>query len=95
MKVLVVISLLLMSILSDLPSAKDVQDRVKKRYDKLFFADGEKRLPYVCVACDKFIVSDDDRCHLTVEKLQAARDVLHWSTYPDERRTSDIEEHFQ
>ena len=83
-----------MSILSDLPSAKDVQDRVKKRYDKLFFSDGEKRLPYVCVACDKFIVSDGDRCHLTVEKLQAARDVLHWSTYPDERRTSDIEEHF-
>ena len=47
---------LLMSILTDLPSAEEVQERVNQRYDSLYYTDSDRgRLACVCVVCDKFI----------------------------------------
>ena len=86
---------LLMSALTDLPSAEEVQERVNQRHDGLYCTDSDRgRLPCVCVVCDKFLVSSNERKHLTVKKLVAARERLHWSTQKDDRRKPEVEAHF-
>ena len=48
------------SVKGKLPSAEEIQERIDKRYDELYYKPEKgKRIPYVCVVCDSFIVGKD------------------------------------
>ena len=48
------------SVKGKLPSAEEIQQRIDERYDELYFKPEKgKRIPYVCVVCDSFIVGKD------------------------------------
>ena len=78
-----------------LPKVEETHERVRKRYDGLFHQkeDGTRQ-PLVCVVCDKFLVEEDDRCHVAVAKLVGARSALCWDSHPDERRKEAVQRHF-
>ena len=79
-----------------LPSAEEVKQRVNERFDKLYYWSADnKRTPYVCVVCDRFIVKKDDLMHLDVEYLKKAKEVLEWKSHEDDRRKEEIELHFK
>ena len=83
-------------VVDSLPKAEEMHERVRERYDALFhLKEDGTRQPLVCVVCDKFLVEEDDRCHVAVEKLVGARDALCWERHEDERRKEDVERHFK
>ena len=48
------------SVKGKLPSAEEIQERIDKRHDELYFkTEKGERIPYVCVVCDSFIVGKD------------------------------------
>ena len=85
-----------MGALTDLPSPEEIQERIKERYDSLFYVnDYGERQAYVCVICDKFIINKDDLKSLSVPKVIFAKDVLKWSSQEDDRRTHELQDHYQ
>ena len=85
-----------MGALTDLPSPEEIQERIKERYDSLYYVNvyGERQA-YVCVLCDKFIINKDDLKSLSVPKVIFAKDVLKWSSQEDDRRTHELQDHYQ
>ena len=83
------------SFLSDLPSCEDIQARVNDRFDSLFATDvdGDK-CPFVCIICDQFLITKEDRCQVTVSKLKLMQKTLSWDNFPDPRRKKPIEDYF-
>ena len=79
-----------------LPSAEEIQERIDKRYDELYFKPEKgKRIPYVCVVCDSFIVGKDQLEDLNVLSLEKAKHLFQWSSQEDSRRTSQLQRHFR
>ena len=65
--------------MDQLPSVEQVQDRINKRYDDLWWKDesGTSR-PYVCTICDEILMSGKDIQILDPKKLENARDLYSW-----------------
>ena len=84
------------SVKGKLPSAEEIQERIDKRYDELYYKPEKgKRIPYVCVVCDSFIVGKDQLEDLNVLSLEKAKHLFQWSSQEDSRRTSQLQRHFR
>ena len=78
----------------ELPSAAEIQSNVNARYDELTCCEGEneERSPYVCVVCDRYLVTKADNRQVTAKALTKLKGLLSWEAHPDSRRKPAIEE---
>ena len=84
------------TLLSDLPSVSEIQERINRRYDETFKYDKGKYLPYVCSVCDEFILHRNELQYLPLDQLKKNQDCLKWSSVlEDESRIPDVEEYYK
>ena len=77
----------------ELPTAVEIQTKVDLRCDELTHCEGEneERSPYVCVVCDRYLVTKADNRQVTAKALTKLKGPLSWEQHPDTRRKPAIE----
>ena len=80
----------------ELPTAVETQANVDSRCDELTHCEGEneERSPYVCVVCDRYLVTKADNRQVTAKALTKLKGLLSWEQHPDIRRKPAIEEYY-
>ena len=83
------------SFFRDLPTKKQIQERIHGRYNNLFHIDEDgKHHPLVCSICDEFLTHEKDVCLFDVKKLEKCKQLLQWSNVNNAEVSTELQAHF-